>query len=606
MSTVVVRSAVLAAVLHLVAVFPLPAGDMYWSPVPGLSGVNDLAVCGTTVYAATDTGLFRSQGDPESWQQLRPAATPLVACAGSRVMWEESVGLSSVVYVSHDALQTVTAAAGLDDAISRGIRDLTISGSTALVATLWGVERSTDGGLHFPAAYPVLWESSAGYQITAVWTDGTRCAAAGSGGFAGSGIWHSATGDQDTWSQVLSAGGQRWLNGGADGTIVSGTLWTAASDTGWISSDAGASWSPLPLSWGAVGGHYQRPFLSDGRILSRHVWEEFDPGSGQFIIHTNGPLLYDTVSGIGNDMDAGLASEEEILVQAIVEAPDPYLLVAERDGLVFWFRSPGGWPVGGVDFTPPYSPSLNASPRIAGWPATTVANVAPSAGGASEMFLVEYHFALDITHDPNGFTTTLGTTVGDATGWIPYTTGLPWDLRPGAGLHSFYAWYVDAAGNMTDPAVTAGTALFPATLTLAEGGAWGTYMHVRAGESFSIGGTGAGGDIDVHHWEPGSTWSDDWAATWSNDVLAFTARETGFHLVILYNWPGSGTFDGPVTAQPGLLDGTEQAVNDKPAEGLAADPPDAAPPYYTSPGATLLFADGFDSGDTGAWSGAVP
>jgi hypothetical protein len=55
------------------------AGDMYWSAAPGLAGVNDFAVCGTTVYAATALGLLRSEGDPEDWQVLRwsPAREPV-------------------------------------------------------------------------------------------------------------------------------------------------------------------------------------------------------------------------------------------------------------------------------------------------------------------------------------------------------------------------------------------------------------------------------------------------------------------------------------------------------------------------------------------------
>ena len=593
---------VFAAFLVTIA-SPVRAGDMFWSPVADLAGVNDFAVCGTTVYAATATGLFRSNGDPEHWHQLRAAGATLVACSESRVIWEESVGLGSVVYVSHDALQSMVAANGLDDAISRGLRDLAIAGDTALVATLWGVDRSTDGGLNFPAAYPVLWESSAGYQITAVWTDGTACAAAGSGGFAGQGIWFSTSGESGTWSLVLSTGGQKWLSGSGPDTIVSGDLYSAGNDPGYISTNGGASWSQLPLSWGSVAGHYQRPFVSGTRILSRHVWEEFDPVSGQFITHTDGPLFYDTAGGWGNDMDGGLPSEEELRNQAIVEGPDPYLLVAERDGAVWWFRSPGGWPPTGFDFTPPLYPAVNSTPRVTTTPPTTGVAVAPSAVGATWMYIQEVFDFLSLSYGPNGFEGTLSTVFGPSTGgWVSYATGMSWEMYPGRGTHTFYAWFADDSGNMTDPSVISGSTNFPETLQLGSGQVWGTWMYARGGESFTIGGNAPGGDLDVYHWEPGSLWCDDWAATWDNDTLIFTADTTGYHLIVLWNYPGASFFDGVITAQPAAGAVAGGLKNTKPAQAADVEaPPDEPLPFYQSPVATLIFGDGFEDGTTGQW-----
>lgn len=579
------------------------AGDRYWSPAPGLVDVNDFAVCGTTVYAATGGGLFRSSGDPEEWQQLRGAYTTLVACSGSRVLWEEIVGVSRVVYVSHDAFDSFVAANGLADAISRGLRDLSIAGDTALVATRWGVDRSTDGGLNFPAAYPVLWDSSAGYEITAVWTNGTACAAAGSGGMSGNGIWYSPSGARYTWNLVLDTSGQAWLSGSGTDTIVSGSLYNSALDPGYVSTDGGASWNPLPLNWGAVDGHYQRPFVSGTRILSRHVYEIWDPGTGLFISHTNGPLFYDMNGSYGNDMDASLASEAEIRNQAIVEGADPYLLVAERDGAAYWFRSPGGWPAAGFDFTPPYSPSINASPRIAAAPATASTMLAPHAVEASHMYIAEDFYFCDVTHDVNGFTTTITSREGPYTGgWVPYASSRSWDPYPQHGMHTLYAWFADATGNITDPAVISGSTNFPQSLQLASGQPWGTYIYAKAGESFTIGGTAVGGDIDIFHWEPGSFWSDDWAATVTNDTLAFTADTTGYHMVIIWNYPGSGTFDGAIIAQPGLKASTDTRMNTKPAESGSGDPPpDDPPPYYEFIG-PLIFSDGFENGGVSQWS----
>ena len=54
------------------------AGDRYWSRVEDLTNVKDFAVCGNTVYAASDNGLFRNTDGAASWQQLRTAAAASV------------------------------------------------------------------------------------------------------------------------------------------------------------------------------------------------------------------------------------------------------------------------------------------------------------------------------------------------------------------------------------------------------------------------------------------------------------------------------------------------------------------------------------------------
>jgi hypothetical protein len=219
------------------------------------------------------------------------------------------------------------------------------------------------------------------------------------------------------------------------------------------------------------------------------------------------------------------------------------------------------------------------------------------------MYIAEVADYIDVTHDANGFHTTTTFREGPTTGgWVPYASSLSWEVYPHHGMHTLYAWFADAAGNITDPAVLSGSATFPQTLQLANGQAWGTWMYAKAGESFTIGGTATGGDIDVHHWEPGSFWSDDWAATWDNDTLSFTADTTGYHTVIIWNYTGASTFDGAIIAQPGLKTPTDTRMNTKPAEGEAGDPPpDDAPPFYEFIG-PLIFSDGFESGGVGHWS----
>ncbi len=583
------------------------SGDRFWSPVPGLSHVNEFAVCGTTVYAATEFGLVRSTGDPEEWEGLRTNYVGQVACAGPKVIWEETIGLVDTVFVSHDALQTIVPVSGLEGAAGTGIRDLAIAGDLALATTLWGVFRSTDGGFSFPSAYPVLWNSSAGYQLTGVWTNGTACVAAGSGGFGGQGIWHSPTGDVDTWVQVLNTSGLSWLDGSGSGTIVSGDIYAGSLTNGYISTDAGLSWSQLPLNWGGVRGSYQRPFVSDSRIISRYVHEIFDPGTGQFIVHTDGPFLYDTVTGIGNDLDPSFASEAEFRNQAMVEAADPYMLIADREGPVYWFRVPGGWPAEGFDFTPPFSPSLEASPRVAATLPQSTVNLHPSAGGASWMYILEVFDSLDIEFDSGtGFLTgTLTTAYGPSTdGWVSYSTSLGWDLYPANGTHTFYAWYADSAGNMTDPGVLSGATNLPQTLYVGSDAVWGIWLYAKAGETFTIGTAGATGDIDIFHWNPpGSGDCDDWANSYSNDSLSFTATGTGYHLLLLYNYPGAGAFDGTITASVGTK-GTVVAKRNRdktpPISDIAPHVDDPSP-FSETPIVTLIFRDGFESGDLSSW-----
>ena len=588
------------------------SGDRFWSPVPDLSHVNEFAVCGTTVYAATENGLFRSTGDPEAWNLLRTNHVSQIACEGSKVIWVEIIALVNTVFVSHDAVQTVVPVNGLADSAATGIRDLAIGGDLALATTLWGVNRSTDGGFNFPAAYPVLWESSGGYQLTGVWTNGTGCAAAGSGGFAGQGIWHSPSGDVDTWVKVLDTSGQSWLDGSGGSTIVSGDTYAGSLVNGYISTNAGLSWSQLPLNWGGVGGAYQRPFISDTRILSRYVHEVFDPNTGQFIVYTDGPFLYDTATGIGNNLDPSFASEAEFRNQAMVETEDPYMLIADRQGPVYWFGVPGGWPPEGFDFTPPSSPNLNATPRLAATPPASTVNLHPSAGDATWMYIYEVFDSLYVAVDPGtGFlTSTLTKAFGPSTnGWEPYSAYLDWSLHPANGTHSFYVWYADEAGNITDPGAFSGTTNFPQTLYVGSDSYWGVWMYAETGESFTIGTSSFTGDIDIYHWNPpGTGYCDDLSNSYSNDSLTFTAAGTGYHLVIFHNYPGSGAFDGTITAAESTESHTAAARNrDKSLPISNLEPHEDDPPAFSeSPIVSLIFSDGFESGDTMSWSTTTP
>ncbi len=229
----------------------------------------------------------------------------------------------------------------------------------------------------------------------------------------------------------------------------------------------------------------------------------------------------------------------------------------------------------------------------------------PSAGDADWMYIYEFFDYLHVTYSAGSFNSSLYKLYGPSTdGWEPYSTSRSWDLYPSTGTHSFYAWYADQAGNMTDPGVMSGTTTFPSSLNLGADGAWGTWMYARTGETFTIGTSGFTGDVDIYHWEPpGFGYPDNWATTYSNDTLTFTAAGTGYHLVILYNYPGAGTFDGTLTVQQGAGKALPVShLQSKPLPTSNVTPYDEGPtPYTESPAAHFIFKDGFETGDLLNW-----
>lgn len=146
-------------------------GDRHWTPT-GLIEVRDLDVCGTVTYAATLSGLYRSNGEPDQWELVWSGEVSRVACDGATVLFVAGRPYEGPVYVSHDAMETVNLTTGVDSFVSEGIEDLDVTGSQALAGVGHGVIRSTDGGSSF-SIYTVLWDSSGDYEIKAVWTDGT-------------------------------------------------------------------------------------------------------------------------------------------------------------------------------------------------------------------------------------------------------------------------------------------------------------------------------------------------------------------------------------------------------------------------------------------------
>lgn len=594
------------------------AGDLYWS---SLDFVNpyDVDVCGTTVYVASQGGLYRTWGDPEQWQQVWPGEVSRVACDGGTVLFVPGREWEGPLMVSHDNLQTAHAATGLDAFMYLGIEDLDVAGTNAVVAFDHGVLRSTDGGDSF-SIYAVLWESSGDYDLKAVWTDGSACATAGSGGYT-YGIWYSATCERDTFSVVAAVGGQNWLSASGD-TLISGSYYTDEIQTfGHVSTDGGASWSPVPWYPGQVNPDFNRPFLSGSLILSSTSYEVYEPAVDDFVGHLDGLYLTDLDTLEGTDMQDGYPDSDEIWFHAIVDTPDPWLLIAESldawapisPAQLRWLRSPGGWP-SPLDLAPPTAGSLTAAPSLATLAQAPSASLTLSADGASRTRLVAGRYTLSSDWIDNTIWVDTELQLLDVGGdWEPYGSfrSVPFDGVP--GQYVFHAWFADDRGFMSDPSVWDATTVLPATLTLGEHQCVGYWLYAEQGESFTFGAAspGGGGDLDIlWWWVPGYGWAGFSTAAGANDVLNVTAPADGFYDLFLCNYPGNGTFSGALVASGGRSEipldlGT--LPQNTPPSGTDVELSDGATSFgdwlqvYSS-----VFADDFESGGTSQWSAAVP
>jgi hypothetical protein len=83
----------------------------------------------------------------------------------------------------------------------------------------------------------------------------------------------------------------------------------------------------------------------------------------------------------------------------------------------------------------------------------------------------------------------------------------------------------------------------------------------------------------------------------------FTAAGTGYHLLLLYNYPGAGASNGTLTASVGThAAGFPAQSRDKTPPISNIDPaPEDPPPFSESPLVHMIFSDGFESGDLSAW-----
>lgn len=517
------------------------AGDLFWSAVPGVTNVRDMAVCGTTVYAATENGLYRSGDLPAEWTPVLGGYVQFVACDGDTVLALQSA-IPDVPWVSHDRGDNWAVIQNIYDN-GYDIRGFAISGSLALAAVRNGVLRSDDSGDSF-SVFAVLWDSSNAYNILDVWTDGSQCVAAGDG--FPSGLWYSPSCEADTFTNVVS-GGWAWLSASGE-TIVAGTRYGGYSTDGRISDDGGATWSFLPGSWSGFTGRYNVPFLLAGRILGSRADSVWD--GSNFVDVFEGPYLYDMANAqqFGNDLGAGgFPKDTQIRAMAAVDGAQPLLFAGVDGGPLYWFRLPDGWPTEPIDLTPPGPGTISCSPQVAttSSPPATV-SLGMSSSGATQVDVVEQLINVNASVVWTGLSYDWAWYYSDSvlaeSGWVPFAS--PRNQSPGlqAGAHLFHAWFADDAGNFTNPSVFSALNLLPGSLSLAEDHGWATIMWLEAGQSVTVGVTAASGDADIYHWEPSTTgFADDEASTWSNDTLTFPARTTGAHLLLIFNYPGSGT-----------------------------------------------------------------
>jgi hypothetical protein len=592
-----------------------PAGDRYWSPT-GLVEVQDLAVCGTTAYAATLSGLYRFNGTPDEWELVLAGQVSRVACDGDTVLFVAGAPYDGPVYVSHDAMDTVTQTTGLDSILYLGIEDLAVAGDQALAAVDNGVLRSTDGGSSF-SIYSVLWDSSADYEIKAVWTDGTACAAGSQRGGI-SGIWYSATCERDTFTLVSTLGGQGWLDGSGS-SVVAGSYFTDeySGTEGFVSDDGGATWDQLPYSWDGIDTDFHRPFISGSIVMSYNSYSIFDFDLDDFVGYIDGLFLFDRTSGDAADMAAGFPESQQIVLNAIIETPDPILLVAEAIDVweplapaeLWWYRIPGGWPTGGFDFMPPSPGTLTVSPSLISSAGSASTTASLSASGASWMYLSRELWQISATIGPGWLSAYgWGQALGSVDGWQAYASSAQVPLGSATGFFYVDAWFEDSNGNMSDPSVWDAVAVVPATVSLDEGRCWAGWIPAEAGQTYTFGAaqSGGGGDIDVLHAEPGSQYWSNWSMYIGvNDSLTFTAQASGDHQIYICNYPeGLGTYSGGLVATVGgskalgANKNGQRAAPDVPAVSVSHD----AMPFHSLVAALEIFDDGFESGDPSAWS----
>ncbi len=527
---------------------PAWAGDRYWTEVPGISDVWEFVECGDVVYAATGVGLFRSETLPASWNRVKEGYFMYVACDGDTVLALESA-IPDVPWVSHDGGETWTQIQGLD---GEDIRGFAVAGSLALAAVRNGVLVSHDGGDTF-SVYPILWSSTNDWDIMDVWTDGTQCVAVGR---YDSGIWYSPTCETDSF-QVVVDGSFTWLS--ADGsTIVAGHRYGGSTTTdAYISHDSGNTWEVLPFSWLGVDtswvpGWYHMPFAAAGWVLGSEDTDYWD-GTDDVPVY-DGPFLYHEMD-YGHNLGAGgFPHDAPISAMTIVDGAQPLLFAGVYHGPLFWYRFPDGWPTEPVDLSPPSPGTIGCDPRMA----TTAAvpssvTLTPSASGATQVDVLEENVIVDGTVYWDGsdyrwtyFMDNLDLQESD---WMPLPDSLPWTPGHGVGMHVFHAWFADDAGNFTNPSVFSALNILPSSVSLPEDHGWWTVLWLEAGDSITVGVSGSSGDGDILHWEPMNYGTaDDYAiASGVNDSLTFSARATGIHMLLIYNWPGFGYLNGTVT-----------------------------------------------------------
>jgi hypothetical protein len=314
-------------------------------------------------------------------------------------------------------------------------------------------------------------------------------------------------------------------------------------------------------------------------------------------------------------MAAGYPFDQAINLTAIVETEDPILLVAEAmdiwapisDAELWWYRFPGGWPADGFDFTPPSPGSVNLTPSVIATSSPTSATAQLSATGATSMYLHVSRVQGQASISGNTINSSYsGGALGSPNGWQTYSSSTVVDLGNQHGLYYVSAWFEDDKGNMTDPSVWDATTIVPSSVTLYEGQCTASLLQASAGESFTFGASAGGGsgDIDVYHFEPGSYWSDDWAAgIGSNDALSFTVQASGLHRVYICNYPdGYGVYSGGLVASTGAKSMAVQKTVGRGAPMVPELPEEPDPLTFNDMlEANIIFEDGFESGDVSGW-----
>ena len=254
--------------------------------------VSQLIVTGTTIYAATDSGIYRSDDSGKYWQHLNNGLNGAAMCVsiyGNYLF----AGTDSGLYRSNlgdNKWVKMSALIG-----NNAIYSIGASGNNLLVGTIFGIVYSTDSGAHWI-------ESDNGFINTNI----SNFALTGDTLFAGgdNGVWFAQDSGMN-WTRVSA-----WPTPSPRTTLMNhdGYLFAGGLDM-FRSSNLGATWEPARFGfpqhngYGVLSAASHRKNIFAG-VIGSGVWRSTDDGDHWTLVNNGitpdplrpGPDIYALLS----------------------------------------------------------------------------------------------------------------------------------------------------------------------------------------------------------------------------------------------------------------------------------------------------------------------